>query len=164
MCFFGTTHDGRIIDDGGIKAVFACSDDGIGTVAAVPWLRETAGIDKMNAICLVDERLMGMTEEDCLAIIFQNLVHKGIQLVLDIFHMTVSEQDFTIFGFDDGEIVTAVAAVTVAFDSDDRHAQLVLQRFCIRKMISRMGDEVDILKLFPDISDFIEFSVGVPDY
>ncbi len=158
------SHDGGIVDDGRLEAVRRGADDGIGAVAVVSWLGQTAGIDQVDAVFFRDQSLVGVTEEDCFAVFLHSLIIQVIQTVVDVLHMTVGQQDPSVVALDDLEVVCTVAAVAVALDRHDRDTEFPFQRAPVFQVVSRVGDEIQIGQFRENFPYFIQLSVGVPDY
>ena len=104
---------------------------------------------------------MSVPENHGSAVVFHSLVHEPVELVVDVFHVAVREQDIAAFHRDHPEVGTAVTAVAVAFHAYYRNAELSLQLFRIRDEVACVQDHIYIRQLRPYIAYFIEFSVRI---
>ena len=164
LVLIAASHDGGIIDDGRLEAARRGADDGIGTVAVIPGLCETARVDQVDAVFFCDQRFVSVTEQNRPAVFFHRLVIQVVQTIVDVLHMSVGQQDPSIVALDNLEIVCAVAAIAVAFDRNDRNTEFTLQRPPVFKVIACMGDEIQIGQFRENFPYFVQLSVGVPDY
>ena len=105
-----------------------------------------------------------MAEENGLAIFLHRFVIQIVQTVVDVLHMTMGQQDPSVVGLDDLEVVCTVAAVTVALDCYDRNAEFPFQRTPVLQVISCMRNKIQIGQFREDFPYFIKLSMCVTDY
>ena len=164
LVFITAAHNGGIIDDGRLETVRCGTDDGIGSVAVIPWLREAAGVDQVDAVFLRDQCFMSMAKENCFAIFLHRFVIQIVQTVVNVLHMTMGQQDPSIVGLDDLEVVCTVAAVAIALDCYDRNSEFSFQCTPVLQVISCMCNKIQIGQFREDFPYFIQLSMCVTDY
>ena len=164
LVFIAAAHNGGIIDDGRLETVRCGTDDGIGPVTVIPWLREATGVDQVDAVFLRDQCFVSMAKENGLAIFLHRFVIQIVQTVVDVLHMTMGQQDPSVVSLDDLEVICTIAAVTVALDCYDRNSEFPFQCMPVLQVISCMRNKIQIGQFREDFPYFIQLSMCVTDY
>ena len=158
--FFIAAKDGVVVHDRGVQPVFRSPDDAVRATTVIAGQGKAAGIDVMDPVLFQDRGHVGVTVDRGAAVVFHCQISELIQGIADVLSMSVNQEELAVLRFDDCKI-SSVAAVAVAFHSDDRDVKFVGQSLCIVVVVAGVGDEIDVFQFGPDISNFIEFSVCI---
>ena len=160
LFLFLTAADGIVVDDVGIKILFGAVENGVGTVAAVSRVCQTAGIDQIDAAEILTHWDMGMSETGGDTVLLFGKIEQVVVIITGPLQMAVGDEQFSGGSFHDFSVRTR-GTVAVSFYTDYGDSQGIFEGMRVSLVVSAVNDQINMIQFSINLIDLVQKSVGI---
>ena len=135
-------------------------ENGVGTVAAVSRVCQTAGIDQIDAAKVLAHRYVGVSETDGDTVLLFGKIEQIVVIITGTLQMAVGDEQFPGGSLHDFSVRTR-GAVAVSFYTDYGDSQGIFEGMRVSLVVPAVNNQINMIQFSINLIDLVQKSVSV---